>query len=148
MPVVRNPQYYFREGFCWTNVLLPTLEESMYVKCRYKEKSINDVASMSLYPMSDIPSYYFISIIVSSFFYKYLKAFINSTVNLQINDFRMFPIIIPTPEQLQKCKSIFEKAVTIRKAVIEGTLSKIESEKELNEIQQQVEVMVNTLYVV
>ena len=120
----------------------------MYVKCRYKEKSINDVASMSLYPMSDIPSYYFISIIVSSFFYKYLKAFINSTVNLQINDFRMFPIIIPTPEQLQKCKSIFEKAVTIRKAVIEGTLSKIESEKELNEIQQQVEVMGNTLYAV
>ncbi|AVM54583.1 Eco57I restriction-modification methylase domain-containing protein [Capnocytophaga sp. oral taxon 864] len=23
MPVVRNPQYYFKEGFCWTNVLNP-----------------------------------------------------------------------------------------------------------------------------
>ena len=37
MPVVRNPQFYFKEGLCWSDI------NTTYLKCRQKEKSINDV---------------------------------------------------------------------------------------------------------
>lgn len=41
MPVVRNPQFYFREGFCWNNVL------TTYMKCKKKEKTVQSTESMS-----------------------------------------------------------------------------------------------------
>ena len=58
MPVVRNPQFYFKEGFCWNNVLMPTKEESMFIKARIKGISVNDVASMSMYSIfTQTPNY-------------------------------------------------------------------------------------------
>ncbi|WP_232755725.1 Eco57I restriction-modification methylase domain-containing protein [Capnocytophaga sputigena] len=38
MPVVRNPQFYFKEGFCWTNVLNP---QARLLKTKLKVKSVN-----------------------------------------------------------------------------------------------------------
>ncbi len=40
MPVVRNPQFYFKEGFCWSDI------NTTFLKCRKKQKSINDVKSL------------------------------------------------------------------------------------------------------
>ena len=37
MPVVRNPQYYFREGFCWSDI------HTVLIKARLKTKGIHDV---------------------------------------------------------------------------------------------------------
>ena len=48
MPVVRNPQFYFREGFCWNNVLNP---KARLLKAKLKLASVNDVGSMSLMPI-------------------------------------------------------------------------------------------------
>lgn len=110
MPVVRNPQFYFKEGFCWNNVLLPTKEESMFIKCRIKNKSVNDVASMSLYSFSNLPNFYFIALLNSKLMYKYLKIFINNTVNLQVNDFRQLPIVIPNEFQLIEFEKLFNEA--------------------------------------
>ena len=49
MPVVRNPQFYFREGFCWSDI------NTTFLKCRIKSKSVNDVKSMSLYGLLKTP---------------------------------------------------------------------------------------------
>lgn len=46
MPVVRNPQFYFREGFCWIDV------NSTYLKARIKANGVFDVLSMSLFTMT------------------------------------------------------------------------------------------------
>ena len=35
MPVVRNPQFYFREGLCWSDI------NTTFLKCRKKQRSIN-----------------------------------------------------------------------------------------------------------
>ena len=48
MPVVRNPQFYFREGLCWSDI------NTTFLKCRKKEKSIHDVKSMSIFGVSDL----------------------------------------------------------------------------------------------
>ena len=37
--------YYFKEGFCWTNILNP---QARLLKAKLKHKSVNDVGSMSL----------------------------------------------------------------------------------------------------
>lgn len=148
MPVVRNPQFYFREGFCWNNVSTPIHKESMFIKVRIKEKTINDVASMSLYPflVTKIPNFYIVCLLNSSFLFKYLKSIINQSVNLQINDFRQLPIIIPTPEQLRTFKDIFDKAVEIQKQKFSGKISEADAEAKLQEIQKVLDKEVEGLY--
>lgn len=93
MPVVRNPQFYFKEGFCWTNVLNPN---ARLLKTKLKTKSVNDVGSMSLISVvTAIPNFYFVILLNSELLFGYYREFINVTVNIQINDIRQLPIIIP-----------------------------------------------------
>jgi len=55
MPVVRNPDFYFREGFCWTDV------NSTYLKSRVKDIGVYDVLSMSLFSLfSSVPNWYIV----------------------------------------------------------------------------------------
>jgi len=111
----------------------------MYIKCRLKEKSINDVASMSLYAIDKnnnlIQNYYLISLLNSRFLFNFLKFFINESVNLQINDIRQLPIIIPTFEQLKFLEKIFNYAVSIQKEKFADMISKQEAEEKLQKIQ-------------
>ena len=46
MPVVRNPQFYFREGFRWSAI--NGTRSTNDLKFCYKSKSVNDVQGMSL----------------------------------------------------------------------------------------------------
>lgn len=131
--------FYFNEGFCWTNVLMPTNDESKYIKCRLKVKSVNDVASMSLYNKYDnTNNAYFVALLNSSFMYNYLKEFVNNTVNLQINDFRQLPIIIPTISQLDQLTEITMRAKNLRMTGSD-TIA-------LQELQKQLEEIVNNMY--
>ena len=58
MPVVRNPQFNFKEGFCWNNVLNP---KARLLKVKMKSASVNDVGSMSLSTLlENIPNYYLV----------------------------------------------------------------------------------------
>lgn len=144
MPVVRNPQFYFKEGFSWNNILNPNSE---YIKARIKEKSINDVGGMSLYPYSDMISAKYIVVLLNSYFmFEYLRDIINNTVNLQINDFRQLPIIIPTTKQLQEFETVFDDAVSIRKDEINNTITAEQAKARLSVIQSKVDEMVYKLY--
>ncbi|PFS22079.1 DNA modification methylase, partial [Bacillus cereus] len=72
--------YFFKEGFCWSDI------NTTFLKCRAKQKSINDVKSMSLYGLSEqAPEYYIISIINSKFMSRYVNDFVNNTQTFQIN---------------------------------------------------------------
>lgn len=143
MPVVRNPQFYFKEGFCWNNVLLPTKEESMFIKCRIKNKSVNDVASMSLYSFSNLPNFYFIALLNSKLMYKYLKIFINNTVNLQVNDFRQLPIVIPNELQLIEFEKLFDEAYRLQ---LEKFRDSIDNTFHLQKLQKILDEKVLKLY--
>ena len=147
MPVVRNPQFYFREGFCWNFALLPQNEESKIIKCRIKEKTVNDVMTMALSSIFKCsPNYYIVAVLNSKFLYNYLKTFINSTAGQQINDIRQFPIIIPTDEQLSQYKDIFNRAVAIQKDKFAGKISVDEVEVKLAEIQKELDKFVEGMY--
>lgn len=143
----QNPQFYFREGFCWNNVLQPTLEESKFIKCRLKGKSVHDVASMSLFENYEkISDKYIVSLLNSKFMYNYLKTFINNSVNLQIDDFREFPIIIPSETQLKDFEDIFDRAFAIKEKQFDNVISEEEAKKQLNAIQNELDEKVYKLY--
>jgi tRNA1(Val) A37 N6-methylase TrmN6 len=141
MPVVRNPQFYFKEGFCWSDI------NTIFVKCRLKNKSIHDVKSMSLFGLTEkVPEYYIISIINSTFISEYVDNFLNNTQTLQINDARQLPIIIPNEKQLSEFKDLFDEAVKIKKLQFGKQITKEEAIKKLNLIQEQLDKMVYKLY--
>lgn len=100
MPVVRNPQFYFREGFCWIDV------NSTYLKDRIKGVGVFDVLSMSLFTQTQIPDSHFVAIINSELISLYVDNFINNTSHFQINDARQLPIVFPSDETLTKLVGI------------------------------------------
>lgn len=110
MPVVRNPQFNFKEGLCWSDI------NTTFLKCRLKQKSINDVKSMSLYGLtSKVPEYYIICLINSTLMSYYVDNYVNNTQTFQINDARQLPIIVPSQDELVELRRIFDDAIRIKK---------------------------------
>ena len=141
MPVVRNPQFYFREGFCWTDV------NSTYLKCRLNNCSVFDVLSMSMFTLSPLISDKFaVSLINSKFISEYVSDFVNSTSHFQINDARQIPIIIPTPAQLADFENIFDRAYTIKNNQFDGILTDEAAKEKLKLIQDELDKKVYKLY--
>lgn len=130
--------YFFKEGFCWSDI------NTTYLKCRAKQKSINDVKSMSLYGLSDqVPEYYIISIINSKFMSQYVDDFVNNTQTFQINDARQLPIVVPSPAKLQELLPLFQKAVLIKKS---GNTSQEDNTRALELIEDNIEDIIREIY--
>jgi tRNA1(Val) A37 N6-methylase TrmN6 len=109
MPVVRNPQFYFREGFCWNNVL------TTHIKCRMKQATVQSTESMSLFSITkSVPEFYIITVINSHIIAYYVDSFVNSTSHCTTGDAKLIPLIIPTKEQINEIKKIFDKAIDLR----------------------------------
>lgn len=145
MPVVRNPQFYFREGFCWNNVL-----SDEKIKCRLKQKSIHSTEAMtfiSLLPLI-MPDFYLVCILNSTFIGYYKIDFINISHHLTTGDAKEFPIIIPNAKQLHIFENIFNRAVAIQKDKFSGKIAVDEAEKQLELIQKELDKEVEKLYMV
>ncbi len=141
MPVVRNSNFYFKEGFCWTDI------HTTYIKSRLKENGVYDVKSMSLFSLSDIaPDWYIVSLLNSKYISEYIEDFINNTQTFQINDARVLPIIIPNSNQLKILKEIFDNAISIKKSYFNGNLSEQIMETELINVQNKLDKEIFKIY--
>lgn len=140
MPVVRNPQFYFREGFCWIDV------NSTYLKARIKANGVFDVLSMSLFTMTELPDWYYVSLINSEFVSLYVDNFINNTSHFQINDARQLPIIIPNVNDLEKFQEISESSIAIKKANSSSAILDSITEEKLEKKQVELDQAVLKLY--
>lgn len=124
MPVVRNPQFYFREGFCWNNVLNP---EARLLKVKIKQKSVNDVGSMALTSnLPTLPSVYFVGLLNSNLLFDYYREFVNCSVNIQINDIRQMPIVIPSDNELDALLLLINDAIELKTQNQDDLVLKIE----------------------
>ena len=143
MPVVRNPQFYFKEGFCWNNVLNPN---ARLLKAKMKSASVNDVGSMSLSSIvKTIPNFYLVSILNSELLFDYYREFINCTVNIQINDIRQIPVIIPSEELLKELHFHFERAVSIKKEDAKNMAIESNSTA-IKHVEEKINFIVENLY--
>lgn len=136
--------FYFKEGFCWNN----NLNERYYnIKCKVKRAGIHDVASMSLFELTaKVPAYYLVVLINSSLCGYFYRMFLNNTVNVQVNDLRMLPIIVPSEEQLTESKKLFYDAIKVQKAFFGQSISTEERDCQLLNIQEEVDKLVFDIY--
>ena len=145
MPVVRNPQFHFREGFCWN--LINGDKNTNDLKIKVKEVSINDVGGMALYNMCiHTTNKYLIVLLNSDFISRYTEKFINFTINFQINNMRQVPIIIPTPKQLKQAEKLFDRAKAIKDRQIQNLITKDIADEQLATLQNEVDDFVYALY--
>ncbi len=73
---------------------------------------------MSLFPLSNLcSSKYIIALLNSNLLFDFYREFINCSVNIQINDIRQVPIIIPSALQLNNVESAVIKAIAYRIAL-------------------------------
>lgn len=136
--------FFFREGFCWNNVLNPN---ARLLKAKMKSASVNDVGSMSLSSLSEfVPNYYLVCLLNSELLFDYYREFINCTVNIQINDIRQIPVIIPSAEELSKVKPDFENAVNLKKSVAKNKATEESISVALNTTEMRINDFVENLY--
>lgn len=117
------------------------------LKAKMKSAPVNDVGSMSLTTLlTNIPNYYFVSILNSDYIFDYYREFINCTVNIQINDIRQVPIVIPVRQELEKLEPLFKKAVKLKQSAAQNKAPKENICSELLQIERNINDFVETLY--
>ena len=141
MPVLRNKDFYFKTGFCWSDV------HTTYLKCRLKRKTVHDVKSMSLTSINEyISDKYLVCIINSNFISKFQQDFINNTASFQINDARRLPIIVPNKKLSKQFTDIFDNAANIKRDFLDEKISFDEQETKLLKIENENNFLVEKVY--
>ena len=145
MPVVRNPQFYFKNGFNWN--LINGTRFTNDLKFKLSNGSVYDVGGMTMFNLyKNINEKFIICICNSNLINRYTEAFINCTVNFQINDARQIPIVIPTEKQLKEAESLFDRGRAIREDFINGVIDDVTEDTLLKELQNEVDAFVLGLY--
>ena len=112
-----------------------------------KSASVNDVGSMSLSSMiTQLPNYYFVSILNSELLFNYYRTFVNCSVNIQINDIRLLPVVVPSKAILDLIKPLFLEAVRIKAEETKRLVSIEERSSQLEAIEGSINSIVNMLY--
>ena len=103
---------------------------------------------MSLFPLSNLcSSKYIIALLNSNLLFDFYREFINCSVNIQINDIRQVPIIIPSTSQLNNIESAVIKAITYRFALDSKDKSALNSDNLVN-IENEIDGFVNSIYLI
>ena len=132
------------EGFCWNNILNP---QARLLKVKLKQASVNDVGSMSLMTVeTNISNRYIIGLLNSNLIFDYYRVFINCTVNIQINDLRQIPIMIPVIEDLHRLVSLVDKAVKIKKLALLENRANFRLTAILKDIEKEIDMKIFQLY--
>ena len=96
--------------------------------------------------MTELPDWYYVSLINSEFISLYVDNFINNTSHFQINDARQLPIIIPSANELEKFRKISESSIVIKRAMFSSAMSFDIAEEKLNSKQVELDKAVLELY--
>lgn len=90
--------------------------------------------------VSIVPNYYLVTLLNSNLLFDYYREYVNCTVNVQINDIRQLPIIIPNDSELENVQSLFSQAYSIKKENPDST------PEVLIVVEEQMDKVVNALY--
>jgi len=101
---------------------------------------------MSLFSKTQIPDWFYVIVINTSFMSLYVDNFINNTSHFQINDARQVPIVIPTESQLLKAKQLFDNALNIKRRQLRQELQEDVALTSISSIESSVESLVKSIY--
>ena len=137
--------FFFKNGFTWN--LINGTRFTNDLKFKLSNGSVYDVGGMTMFNLYEkINEKFIICVCNSNLMNRYTEAFINCTVNFQINDARQIPIVIPTEKQLKEAEILFDKGKVIREDRINGVIDEKTEEVQLKELQADVDKFVLKLY--
>ena len=139
MPVIRNPDYYFRGGVTFTRV--------GYLRVRVAFPTVFDDKTPFL--TSSIVSEKFLSGFLNSDFGKcIMNTFLSHTIDFELNAIRLLPIVIPTETQRKEIENLVEEAIGIQKKRYASEKEEEKSElwKELQRVQERINERVEGIY--
>ena len=90
---------------------------------------------------NNLPNSFFVSVLNSNLIFDYYREFINCTVNIQINDLRQIPIIIPTEKQLHEILELFENIYELKR-------NDISKSTQIAELEKLLDVCISNLYAI
>ena len=90
--------------------------------------------------LKSVPNYYIICLLNSNLLFDYYREYLNCTVNVQINDIRQIPLVIPTEEDLKHIERLFKEAYLHKKN------NSNENSEELLIIERNLDLQVYNLY--
>jgi len=146
MPVIRNPDYYFKGG-----VSMSSISESQF-RVKIAEPTVFEHKSHVLEPHQIIEGLfganYLMAFLSSNFAFYLTKEYLNHTVEPELNDLRLLPIVIPTETQRKEIEALVDEAIGIQK---KRYASEKEEEKsrlwnELQRVQERINEKVEGVY--
>lgn len=95
---------------------------------------------------SDLSSKFIVGLLNSNLIFNYYREFVNCTVNIQINDIRQIPIIIPSSENVKFMEDLVNKAIKIKKSALRKGSEADYIDDGLLLVEQEIENVVLSLY--
>ncbi len=84
------------------------------LKFRISQASVNDVGGMTLHSYCrTIPDAILVAIGNCRLISRYTESFVNFTVNFQVNDCRMIPVVIPSSNQTEIILHIVDELIRL-----------------------------------
>jgi len=98
--------------------------------------------------IKNISSKYLLGILNTPFASYFANEFLNHTMHFELNDIRLFPIIIPTESQCKEIEILVDSAIEIQKKRY-ATNDETENSQlwqELQEVQKEIDKKVEEIY--
>ncbi len=112
MPVMRNAHLYFTAGVTWS-----LHANHVAMKSRFQEPCIFDASGPRLTPLSGLMKPETLMALFNSDICSFvLKKFVKHNQDIEINDARQIPIVIPTPSQEAELASLARQCMTLKRA--------------------------------
>lgn len=118
------------------------------LKFRISQASVNDVGGMTLHSYCrTIPDAILVAIGNCSLISRYTESFVNFTVNFQVNDCRMIPIVIPSSNQTEKILHIVDELIRLTSKFSNGLKSKQFIER-IQHLEKYLNQIIEDLYLI
>ena len=117
MPVVRNAALYFTSGVTYS-----LHGNHVPVKARLQDSCVFDAGGSRMTPPKELlTTEAFLAILNSNAFSFFLKKFIKHNQDVEINDVRMMPVIMPTKDQAKRLEMLAGLAFRAKRHDLDGT---------------------------
>jgi len=105
-------KFFLKAGVTWS-----LHANHVPAKCRYQEPCVFDASSSRLTSiLPDLSARAFVAIANSDVFSFFLKKFVKHNQDIEINDMRMMPIVIPTRDQHEQLRELAELCMEAKRA--------------------------------
>ncbi|MCI0541120.1 MAG: BREX-1 system adenine-specific DNA-methyltransferase PglX, partial [Verrucomicrobiales bacterium] len=116
MPVIRNSHLYFTAGVTYT-----LHANHVAIKARYQQPCVFDAGGSRLTPPKSLLNpEAFLAILNSDVFSFFLKKFVKHNQDVEINDLRQMPLVMPTQAQATRLQSLADVAIETKRCEFSG----------------------------